>query len=57
MRNGAGWNKKLIVKIPAARTATCYGYYSTYKGTKWLLVEVTFHGTKYTGYISKDDLM
>lgn len=56
LRNDAGSNKKLLVKVPAKAKITCYGYYTTYNKVKWLLVEVTVSKVKYTGFIASTDL-
>lgn len=53
LRKGAGPNKTLKVEMPKGTKVQCYGYYTTAKGTKWLLVEATVKGTKYTGFCSK----
>lgn len=31
MRIDAGWNKKLMIEIPAGRKVECYGYFNKYK--------------------------
>lgn len=50
MRNGAGTNKKVIVKIPADTTVNCYGYYSTFNGVKWYYIATEIDGVKYIGF-------
>lgn len=50
MRNGAGTNKKVIVKIPANTTVNCYGYYSTSNGVRWYYITTEINGVKYVGF-------
>lgn len=49
LRAGAGTNEAIIVTMPKGSKVTCYGYYTTVNGIKWLLVK---YG-KYTGFCSK----
>lgn len=42
----------VIVVMPKGTSVRCYGYYTTTSGTKWLLVEATISGKKYTGFCS-----
>jgi hypothetical protein len=39
IRTGAGTHKKSLAVIPKGKYVVCYGYYTTYKGTKWYLVK------------------
>ena len=57
MRIDAGWNKKLMVEIPAGRKVECYGYFSKYKKSVWLLCAVTIKGKKYTGFVESSKLI
>ena len=50
MRNGAGTNKKMLVKIPKGTSVKCNGYYSTYNGVKWFYIEAVVNGVKYIGF-------
>ena len=50
MRNGAGTNKKMLVKIPKGTSVKCNGYYSTYNGIKWFYIEAVVNGVKYIGF-------
>lgn len=52
IRDGAGTNKKALVKIPKGTKVQNFGYYSVANRVKWLYVQVSFKGIKYTGYCS-----
>ena len=52
VRHGAGVTKKVMVAIPKNKEVDCYGYYTTALGTKWLYVQFTHEGVKYTGFAS-----
>lgn len=56
LRTGAGTNKKLIVTMPTGTKVKCYGYYTEVNGIKWILIETTVNGKKYTGFCSKQYL-
>lgn len=56
MRNGAGTNKKALVLIPKGTAVRCYGYYNKSGSVKWLYIEVTLDGVKYTGFSSSEYL-
>lgn len=56
MRNDAGDNKAAIIKLPAKASVTFYGYYTAVKKEKWLLVEYSKAGTKYTGFVPESSL-
>lgn len=56
MRNGAGTNKKALVLIPKGTKVQCYGYYSVASNVKWLYIQVTLDGVKYTGFSSSEYL-
>jgi GH25 family lysozyme M1 (1,4-beta-N-acetylmuramidase) len=51
-RNDAGTNKKALVLIPNGTKVQCYGYYSKFNGIRWLYVQFTLNGIKYTGFCS-----
>lgn len=51
-RNDAGTNKKSLCLIPNGTKVQCYGYYSISNGIKWLYVQFTLNGVKYTGFCS-----
>lgn len=51
-RNDAGTNKKALCLIPNGTNVLCYGYYTTYNGTKWLYIQFTLNGVQYTGFSS-----
>ena len=55
VRYGAGVGKKKMTTIGKKENVTkvkCYGYYTTVLGRKWLLIQFTKNGTKYTGFAS-----
>lgn len=51
-RNDAGTNKKALCKIPIGTKVKCYGYYNMANGVKWLLIQFTLDGVRYTGFSS-----
>lgn len=51
-RNDAGTNKKALCLIPNGTKVQCYGYYSVSNGVKWLYIQFTLNGVKYTGFSS-----
>ncbi len=55
-RNDAGKNKKALCLIPNGTKVRCYGYYTTYNGTKWLYVQFELNGVQYTGFCSSNYL-
>lgn len=52
MRDGAGTNKKVLIKIPKGTKVQNFGYYSIANGVKWLYIQVSLGGIKYTGFSS-----
>ena len=52
VRHGAGATKKKMVAIPKNTSARCYGYYTSFLGTKWLYIQFTYKGILYTGFAS-----
>lgn len=48
LRVGAGTGKTAITLMPAGSSVQCYGYYTTYNGTRWYYVA---YGDK-TGFCS-----
>ena len=52
VRVGAGTSKKKILKIKNKTKVTCYGYYSSVKSKKWLLIQFEYNGVQYTGFAS-----
>lgn len=52
MRNDGGSTNKSLCVLPKGTKAKCYGYYSTSNGVKWLYVQATVDGIKYTGFCS-----
>lgn len=51
-RNDAGTNKKALCQIPKGTKVRCFGYYSLFKGNKWLLIQFSLKGIQYTGFSS-----
>ena len=51
-RNDAGNNKKALCLIPKGTKVQNYGFYTAFNGTKWLLIQFTLNGIKYTGFSS-----
>lgn len=56
MRNDAGVTNKSLCVIPKGAKVRCYGYYSLSVGVKWLYVQATVGGIRYTGFCSKSYL-
>lgn len=52
VRNGAGNKHSIMVAIPKGTAVNNYGYFTTAAGTKWLYVQFTYKGVKYTGFCS-----
>lgn len=52
VRNGAGSNKASMVVLPKGTKVQNYGYYTLSGGVKWLYIQVTYNGVKYTGFCS-----
>lgn len=52
VRHGAGTTKAVMATIPKGTVVKCYGYYTQWCGTNWLVVQFTYKGTKYTGFAS-----
>lgn len=57
IRHGAGTNKAVMTIIPKNKTVKNYGYYTTISGVKWLYVQFTHYGVKYTGFASSKYLV
>lgn len=51
-RNDAGTNKKALCRILHRTEVTCYGYYSSFAGEKWLYIQFVMDGVRYTGFSS-----
>lgn len=52
VRFGAGTTKKVMTTIPKGMQVKNYGYYTMVSNTKWLYIQFTLNGVKYTGYSS-----
>lgn len=50
VRDGAGKSKAKLVAIPKGTQVKNYGYYTTVSGVKWLYIQFTYNGVKYTGF-------
>ena len=64
LRNGAGTkpnsygsDKTVLVRIDKGHKVQCYGYSRTVNGVKWLYVDTTVDGVKYTGFVSSEYLV
>lgn len=53
IRDKAGKDGGSLVVIPKGTKVQCYGYYGLSKGVKWLYIQATLNGIKYTGFSSK----
>ena len=51
-RNDAGTNKKALCLIPKGTKVQNFGFYTAFNGVKWLLIQVTLNGVRYTGFSS-----
>lgn len=51
-RNDAGTNKKALCLIPKGTKVNNFGFYTTFNGIKWLLIQFTLNGVRYTGFSS-----
>ena len=51
-RNDAGTNKKALCLIPKGTKVNNFGFYTTFNGVKWLLIQFTLNGVRYTGFSS-----
>lgn len=51
-RNDAGTNKKALCLIPKGTKVNNFGFYTTFNGIKWLLIQFTLNGVQYTGFSS-----
>lgn len=52
IRNVAGSSTGSMVIIPKDTKVKNYGYYTLVNGVKWLYIQVTYQGVKYTGFSS-----
>lgn len=52
IRNVAGSKTGSMVVLPCGTKVKNYGYYTEVKGVKWLYIQVTYQGVKYTGFSS-----
>lgn len=57
MRDGAGTAHKSLVVIPQGTIVRNYGNYSEFNGVKWLYIQFTLNGIKYTGFASSKYLV
>ena len=51
-RNDAGSNKKALCLIPKGTQVKNYGFYTTFNGVKWLLIQFKLNGIQYAGFSS-----
>ncbi|MDE7243099.1 MAG: C39 family peptidase [Oscillospiraceae bacterium] len=52
IRNVAGSKTGSMIVLPGGTTVQNYGYYTAVDGVKWLYIQVTYQGVKYTGFSS-----
>lgn len=52
MRDAGKDNAKVLTVLPAGHMVQCYGYYTDRNGTRWMYVQTTYGGVKYTGFCS-----
>lgn len=53
IRDGAGTQHKSLTVLPKGTKVQNYGYYSLDGNTKWLYIQVTLNGVRYTGFSSE----
>lgn len=56
VRNGAGTGKAIMCTITKGTKVQNYGYFTEKDGVKWLYVQFTLGGVKYTGFCSGEYL-
>ena len=56
IRTGAGTGKASLTVLPKGTKVRNYGYYTQAGGVKWLYIQVTYQGVKYTGFSSSEYL-
>lgn len=52
IRNGAGTGKSSLAILPKGTKVQNYGYYTLANDIKWLYIQATLNGVKYTGFSS-----
>ena len=52
IRNVAGSKTGSMIVLPCGTKVQNYGYYTLVNGVKWLYIQVTYQGVKYTGFSS-----
>ncbi len=57
VRNAAGTSNNILVALPYGSYVRNYGYYTEVDGVKWLYIQFTYNGIKYTGFASSDYLI
>lgn len=45
-----------VMDLPAGTIIQCDGHFTTGKNCKWLFIETMVNGSKFTGYISTNDI-
>lgn len=53
VRHGAGTSKKVMTTIPKGTKVQNFGYYTMLNGIRWLYIQFTKNGVKYTGFASE----
>lgn len=52
IRNVAGSKTGSMIVLPYGTKVKNYGYFTQVGGVKWLYIQVTYQGVKYTGFSS-----
>lgn len=56
IRNVAGAKTGSMIALPKGTRVQNYGYYTEVNGVKWLYIQATYQGVKYTGFCSGEYL-
>ncbi len=56
VRNEGNIESESMVYLPVGTRVQCYGFYALTNGVKWLYIQVTYEGVKYTGFSSSEFL-
>ena len=56
IRNVAGSKTGSMIVLPFGTKVRNYGYFTEVNGVKWLYIQVTYQGVKYTGFSSSEYL-
>lgn len=56
VRDDGNAESESLAYLPLGTKVHCYGFYNMTNGVKWLYIQVTFGGVKYTGFSSSEFL-